>query len=170
MDTPSSSYDNKLLNLKDGVCFFFVRVEDNIFGKLFYIKSKKMHAEPNKTASMLLYLLARDEKDDIHYETFVSLIGNKFNNIPGNAIDGFLDELKALRILDIETPTDSLMGVRDTKDADPMDLFTGDPINWAEFPPMLNKLDPTRLVDKVSHYYSLPSEEKKMNGATIRRP
>jgi hypothetical protein len=171
METTESEFRGTLLNLKDGVSFFAIRDGENIFGKLFYIKSKKIHAKPNKTASMLLYLLARDEGDDIQYGTFKRLIEQKFTNIPQGGIDGFLDELKALKILDIETPTRSKEGVSNDEEADPVSLFVADgQINWVVEPPDLHVLDNQYLIDKRSHFYSSPSPGKKVNGWSIRRP
>ena len=184
------SYETMLLNLKKGVWFFFVREGDNFYGKLFYVDTYKKHAKPqNKTAIMLLYLLSRDEGDDIHFNTLRDLVIKKFKikeknidietaNKILNAFLGKLDELWTGGKIPLHKPDGTFasekvlsIGILDKREAggdpgtpvpDPMMLFDGDPINWED--PLLIPGHLPPIVHKTT-YFALPETK----GGVIHR-
>ncbi len=186
------NYEDMFLNLKHDVWFFFVRNQDTILGKLFYLGSHKKQAKPNKTATMLLYLLARDEGDDIHFNTVRNLMYQKFDfknyDEATKELNKFLDTLdhgfsgghhlffyketgelkqegfRKYGILEKKVAE----GRRGTPVPDPMMLFEvpqGEgKMEWMEPKLNLSELEP--IVNK-SHFYARP--EDGVNGGTIRR-
>ena len=178
MAMESPGYADKLLNLKDGVWFLFLRDGDNILGKIFYLHSHRKDAKPNKVASMLLYLLARDDGDDIHYETLRNLVEQKFNMDSYEATDklnAFLASLENCFTGGTIKKLDKTMtyGILEKKDAgshpgtpvpDPMSLFDGPTMEWET--PELNVGQTEPIVNKT-HLYARPHHG--VNGGTIRR-
>jgi hypothetical protein len=140
------SYVGKNLNLKKDVFFVAYHDNDQIMGKLLGTggSEKGKSYKPNKTAAMLLYLLRREENDNIPYQQFTQLINSKFAGIPPGRIDAFLNELAGKNMLDTD-------GTIVTKNADPLGVFTGPQIPWDNpiIPP-----DNTQAEVRGKHAYS----------------
>jgi hypothetical protein len=184
-----SNYEGKILNLKKNVYFVCLRDEGNIPGKLFYLGTLVRHARTSGTATMLLYLLARDEGDDIHFNTVVNYVFQKFNfetyDQAVAAVNTFLDFLDNHCFPAAKTPyfdrrTKKLREIQrnvgildahpagqapDTPEPDPLGLFEGDKIAWGD-PSKEFNVNERHLKRHQTHYYSLPEGG---NGVTIRR-
>jgi hypothetical protein len=184
-----SNYEGKALNLKKNVHFVCVREGGSIPGKLFYLGTLVKHARTAGTATMLLYLLARDEGDDIRFNTVASYVFKKFSfdtyDQAVAAVNAFLDFLEnhcfpEARIPHFNRKTGELTEVPrnvgildvhpagnapDTPDPDPLGLFDGDKIAW-EDPIEGFTANQRHLKRHQTHFYSLPEGG---NGVTIRR-
>lgn len=178
-------YGNQLLSLKKNVWFFLMRQRMDVFGTLFYTGSQKNSAKPNRTASMLLYLLARDNGDEIHFNQVEKLIEKKFKIPEGKTANSLLHEF----LLSLETcfPREGTplreqqkkYGILETKPAetrddgtpvpDPMELFETDTEGWGQIDWEPPKLEPSseEPIVKKTHFYVRP--EKRKNGGTISR-
>ena len=141
------SYVGKNLNLKKDVFFVAYRDNGQLMAKLLATggNEKGKSYKPNKTAAMLLYLLGREENDNIPYQQFTQLVNNKFTGIPPGKIDAFLNELAGKNMLDTD-------GTAVTNKADPLEVFTGQQIPW-ENPIILPDKNPAEVKGK-QHAYS----------------
>ena len=183
MRTPKGDYRDTLLSLKEDVWFFFIKNENTVLGKIFYDRSRKRHASPNKTASMLLYLLARDLEDDIHFDTIIDLMSKKFKDVKTEAaitpaqateyLNAFLEKCElCFNVRKGGPPEYGILNFKDephvhkgTPVPDPMELFEPPLIPWET--PNINAKD-SPVIFARSHFYASP--EDGVNGGTIKIP
>ena len=143
-------YQDKLLNLKQHV--IYVGLSDphmGTMGKIIDYSQKTQFTANSKTAAMLLYLLGRDNGDDIHFNTLKDKVKRKYglNDADATAkINDFLTELDGHKVLS-EKGAGNNPG---TGSPDPLNLFSyQDP--WDPNPGLIPGPEP---ISKATHHYS----------------
>jgi hypothetical protein len=136
--------DTTIVNLKEKIVYvFYMEDTERWFAKICSINKLKTAKPTNKTAAMLLYLLAREVGYGILLRDFIELVQGKFND-PENPVDeskirDFLSKLDLApnRLLDI-----NVSQLDNTPD--PVNLFDpDDKKNWEENPDITFSKPPT---------------------------
>jgi hypothetical protein len=119
------NYTGKLLNLDSKFLYvaFYEEATKKLMGKVINTQTGNSWKPGNLTTAMLLYLLCREDQDDIPYEMFKQLITAKFDGVSDDKIDAVLDFLDQRGALDLN-------GTNATRVPDPLKLFTGPKLTW----------------------------------------
>jgi hypothetical protein len=144
-------YQDRLLNLKANVVYVaFNDPQAGKFGKLINITDKKQWKPNGMVAGLLLYLLARDEGDDIKFDTLKDLVKKKYSLSESDAIlklNAFLTKIdEGNQLLEIKPAG----GISGTSDPDPLKFFDT-PEPWNKDPDIT--LSTKRAHCKPGHYY-----------------
>ena len=144
-------YQDRLLNLKAGVIYIaFNDPQAGKFGKLIDTTGHKQWKPNGMVAGLLIYLLARDEGDDITFDTLKNLVKQKYDMSESDAIlklNAFLTKMDQDNSLLEIKPAGGHSG---TSDPDPLNFFDT-PEPWNRDPDITTSSKKAKC--KSSHFY-----------------